>query len=89
MSHPHFAVKRFYRKSYVEKGRDSRTEIDGVEGDTEIRQVHGTGTLRTGLLSFISHLPGERGTPSHVLYTHTSHNSVTKPLHMLCKEIYY
>ena len=54
----------------LKNGRGPRKEIDDVEGDIKIRQVHVTGTLRTGMLSFISHLPDERGTPSHVPYTH-------------------
>jgi len=49
-----------------------RTEIDEVEGNIEIKQVHETGTICTGMLSFISHLPDERGTPSHARYTHVS-----------------
>jgi hypothetical protein len=72
MPHPHFTVTHFYRKRYIVKGRGRRKEIDVVEGDIKTRQVHITGTFCTGMLSFISQLPDERGTPSHVPYTHIS-----------------
>ena len=47
-------------------------EIDDVEGNIEIKQVHETGTVRTDMLSFISHLPDERCSPSYARYTHIS-----------------